>query len=187
MKNYSSQHKHFNVFGGINDVVNMGGYSTDIIDLSHEDLKKYYHEYYHPSNMLFITIGKNNSLKTQQLLEEYLDNYNFKEFKSIDSKQFILNKNKETSITINANKEFKKGELLDSSKYYYLGEITPELEIFNNFISHELETSKHQVYFKKSNGHSFLEDSYINNEKKDSKEFYRKLDELKKQSNYSKN
>ena len=179
MKTYSSQHKHFNVFDGINDVVNMGGYPTDIIDLSYEDLKKYYQEYYHPSNMLFITIGKNNSLKTQQLLEEYLDNYNFKEFNNIDSKQFILNKNKETAITINADKEFKKGELLDSSKYYYLGEKTPELEIFNNFIAQELDTSKYQVYFKKSNGHSFLEDSYINNDKKDSKEFYRKLDELK--------
>lgn len=62
------------------DYVNVsGGIPVDIVDLTYDEVREYYREYYHPSNCVIFFYGKQNISKRLEMLSEYFDRYEYRE------------------------------------------------------------------------------------------------------------
>ena len=56
-----------------------GGDPVEIVNLTVEDIRKYHHDYYHPSNSYTIIYGKIDKKKVFQKLDEYFNEFEFEQ------------------------------------------------------------------------------------------------------------
>lgn len=65
-----------------------GGIPSEIVKLTYTEIKDFYDTYYHPSNSIIFTYGPQDIEKTQQLISESLDSFEYKDI-IIDESNYL--------------------------------------------------------------------------------------------------
>ena len=108
-----------------------GGDPVEIVNLTVEDIRKYHHDYYHPSNSYTIIYGKIDKKKVFQKLDEYFNEFEFEQ-KNTSLEAYPI---KEAKVMQDTYQEYLEDGTVSFSKSIAFEKTTNEEDFIFEFLT----------------------------------------------------